>query len=1009
MKKRPLVREARGRLGAALVSVALFGPPMGTSAQQPPPSAWPYFGGERSFQRYAPLTQIDRNNVGALQVLWRRPAVDPAHTAAFPDDAVPGNLRSTPILVDGVLFAPNALGLVEAFDPGTGETIWRQRPFGGAADAARGRSSRGVDYWRSGTEGRLLSVRDAYLYALDPATGIPFPDFGDGGRVNLIPSTGRSYSWSSGPIVVGDVIVVGGVVDGAGDSGMQWRGSAPENVRGYDVRTGALLWAFHVVPEDGELGVDTWGDDSWMYSGDLGSWCCMSADESLGLVYVPLGAPTAAYYGGHRPGANLFSNSLLALDAKTGERVWHFQMVHHDLWEYDTVGPPTLGDITVNGRLVRAVMQPSKTGFLYVFDRLTGEPVWPIEERAVPQSTVPGERTSPTQPFPTKPAPFAQQAVTVDDLIDFTPDLRRRALALADSFLLGGIFTPPSLVVGRTDGKRGTLSLPGSWGAGNWNTGAFDPETGIYYAFAHAIPRVYRLEEATDPESEMEYWSPGRDAPYLDGLPITKPPWGRITAIDMNTGEHVWSAANGRGPVDHPLLDNPELPDLGVASRPAALVTRTLLFMGDGGNVFGGVQRNMWGKGFRAYDKATGDVIWETELPTGATGAPMSYMHRGKQYIVVPIGGRDEPPEWVALGIPSQERTFVWTDRQVLGTESQLSAGMTFADVDGDGDMDALVANGRHWPQASEVYLNNGSGRFTVSYELGRLRATTYALPAGDLDGDGDIDVVVANDQAENWVYLNDGTGHFEMAWPVGPEVEPTRSAQLFDLDEDGDLDLLITNRGASNGLFLNDGRGRFGPKREFGKADGSTIAVAVGDVDADGDQDLVLANRDGQANQILLNDGRLGFAQELAYGTGSDETRSAALADLNGDGILDIVNVNIGEPNRVYLGDGKGGFDAGTSIGELEESYAVVVVDVDLDGDLDVVVGNDGGRNELYLNDGSGTGWTRSWIGEAADNSYGVAAADLNGDGFPDLGFANSGAPNRIFLNRPSRPNAPR
>jgi quinoprotein glucose dehydrogenase len=240
--------------------------------------------------------------------------------------------------------------------------------------------------------------------------------------------------------------------------------------------------------------------------------------------------------------------------------------------------------------------------------------------------------------------------VTVDDLIDFTPELRSRALALADSFVLGEIFTPPSVVSGGSDGKGGTLMLPGSWGAGNWNTGAFDPEVGMYYAFGHEIPRVYRLARATDPESEMEYWSPNRDAPYLEGLPITKPPWGRITAIDMNTGEHVWSAANGRGLEDHPLLAGLDLPTLGIASRPAALVTRTLLFMGDGGNVFGGVQRNMWGKAFRAYDKATGDVIWETELPTGVTGAPMTYMHEGRQFIVVPIGGRDDPPEWVALG-----------------------------------------------------------------------------------------------------------------------------------------------------------------------------------------------------------------------------------------------------------------------------------------------------------------------------------------------------------------------
>jgi quinoprotein glucose dehydrogenase len=325
-------------------------------------------------------------------------------------------------------------------------------------------------------------------------------------------------------------------------------------------------------------------------------------------------------------------------------------MVHHDLWEYDTVGPATLGTVTVDGRTIDAVMQPSKTGFLYAFDRATGEPLWPIEERPVPQSTIPGEHTSPTQPFPSKPAPFARQGVTRDDLIDF-PGLRARALAAADSFVLGPMFTPPSLV--DVSGMGGTLALPGSWGAGNWNTGAFDPETGTYFAFAHEIPRVYRIVPATDPSSEMRYWSPNRDAPYLDGIPLTKPPWGRITAIDMNTGEHRWVAANGDALRDDPALAGLDLPPLGIASRPAALVTATLLFIGEGAQeAFGGVQPNMWGRAFRAYDKATGEAVWETELPAGTTGAPMTYVHNGRQYIVVAIGGEDANPEWVALGLP---------------------------------------------------------------------------------------------------------------------------------------------------------------------------------------------------------------------------------------------------------------------------------------------------------------------------------------------------------------------
>ena len=622
-----------------------------SSGQQPTEGEWAYFGGDKAFTRYAPLDQITGDNVGDLRIVWRRSAVDASLMESFPDLTVSGNLRATPILIDGVLYAPNGVGLVEAFHPATGETLWVQEPFAPSMQEASGRSSQGVDYWAEGAAGRLIAIRGSYLYALDPQTGQALPAFGEGGRVDLVPPNARRFNWSSGPIVVNDVVVVGGTLDGAGDSGMRWRGSASEDVRGYDVRSGRLLWTFHVVPREGEFGADTWGNDSWRESGDLGSWCCLSGDEELGQVYVPLTAPTAAYYGGHRPGDNLFSNSLVALDVATGERVWHFQMVHHDVWEYDTVGPPTLGEIVVDGRRIRAVMQPSKTGFLYVFDRETGEPVWPIEERPVPQSTVPGEYTSPTQPFPTKPAPFARHGLTVEDLIDF-PEIRDRARILADSFVIGPIFTPPSVVSDEPGGKKGTLMVPGSWGSGNWNTGAFDPETSMYYAYSHTIPRVYRLVEATDPNSEMAYWSPEREAPYIDGLPLTKPPWGRITAIDMNTGEHAWMVANGSSLQDHPALEDLDLAPLGVASRPVALVTRTLLFMGEGGDVFGGVQSNMWGRSFRAYDKATGDVIWETELPAGVTGGPMSYIFEGKQYIVVPVGGSEAPAEWVALGLP---------------------------------------------------------------------------------------------------------------------------------------------------------------------------------------------------------------------------------------------------------------------------------------------------------------------------------------------------------------------
>jgi glucose dehydrogenase len=634
-----------------LISIAIAGGLLALAQDETKNGEWRSSGGDSSYMRYSPLAQINRDNVKNLKILWRRPALDPALKAQFPKLRTNNYLRATPTMIGGVLYAPDSAGLLEAFDAATGQTIWRQEPVPEMESEGGASSTRGVDYWKGGSDHRLFSVRNGYLYALD-LRGRSLAAFGTGGRVRLVPEGARSFGWSSGPIVVGDVVVIAGNLDGAGDGGTQWKGSPPEDVRGFDARTGKLLWTFHVVPRAGEFGADTWGNDSGKVSGDLGSWCCISADESLGHVYIPLTAPTAAYYGGHRPGDNLFSNALVALDAKTGKRVWHFQTVHHDLWEYDLVGPATLGDIRVDGRRIKALMQPSKTGFLYVFDRTTGKPVWPIEERPVPASTVPGEHAAPTQPFPTKPPAFARSGLTEDDLIDFTPELRAQARELAKQFVIGPIFTPPSLVSEAPGGKQGTLMVPGSWGSGNWNTGAFDPETGYYYAFSHEIPRVYRIAKATEAGAEMEYWSPNRDAPYIDGLPLIKPPYGRIVAYDMNRGEQAWTAVNGDGPRNHPLLKDLKLPPLGTASRPTALVTRTLLFIGDGSNLFGGIHPSMWGKAFRAYDKATGKVIWETELPSGTTSGPMTYLTRGKQYIVVPIGGRDEPAEWIALGLP---------------------------------------------------------------------------------------------------------------------------------------------------------------------------------------------------------------------------------------------------------------------------------------------------------------------------------------------------------------------
>jgi glucose dehydrogenase len=637
---------------------------------------WRYFGGDKAFTRYSPADQITRDNVRNLRIAWRRPAVDEKLTQAFPSLRVNAYLRSTPIMIDGALFTQDAHGFVSAFDAGSGETIWQQEPMARTQEEIQGQSTRGVDYWRGGNDSRIFVIRGEYLYALNAKTGKVYPDFGDHGRTSLHfdegqPLAGR-FNDSTGPLVIGDVVVVTGNTAGAGDGGDK-KEAAPEDVRGFDARTGKLLWTFHVVPHAGEFGADTWGNESWKIAGDLGAWNPMTADEQLGYVYIPLTAPTASSYGGWRPGANLYSDSLVALDAKTGKRVWHFQTIHHDLWEYDNVGPAILGDITVEGRRIKAVIQPNKNGFLYVLNRANGEPVWPIVERPVPPSSVPGEQASPTQPFPTKPPAFDQQGMTESDVIDFTPELRRQALDILKPFVLGPLYTPPSIRSADADGKKGTFTVPGAWGAGNWHTGAFDPETGMYYAVSLTLPGVRAVASTKGSETAtMDYAGGGGGGgrggqpantdpdfvqglgPQVQGLPLTKPPYGRITAFNLNTGAQVWMAANGDGPRNHPLLKDLHLPPLGIPNRPAPLLTKTLLFIGEGSDAVIGTPQVSWawGKKFRAFDKVTGKVISEIELPSGTTGAPMTYMHKGKQYIVVPVGAKDHPAEFVALALP---------------------------------------------------------------------------------------------------------------------------------------------------------------------------------------------------------------------------------------------------------------------------------------------------------------------------------------------------------------------
>jgi glucose dehydrogenase len=619
---------------------------------------WRYHGGDLGATKYAPLDQINKANVAQLRIAWRRPAIDPSLTKPA---NYSHNFHSTPLLIDGVLYASNGMGLVEAFNPGTGATIWVQQPFGDEPAGLPGANSRTIGYWSDGDQKRIFVIRGQELIALDASNGRPVANWGSGGRTNVRTPLGpraTTFANSSGPQVCGDIVILGSSMNDRPEVKSQ----APGDVQAFDVRTGRPRWVFHVIPRPGEVGYETWENDSASYTGMANLWSVITADESLGMAYFPLTSPTNDMYGGHRLGNNLFSDSIVAVKCATGERVWHFQSVHHDLWDYDNPAAPILADITVNGKPIKAVAQLTKQGFVFVFDRATGEPVWPIEERPVPQSTTPGERTSPTQPFPTKPAPFERQGVTPDDLIDFTPELRNEALELVKQYKIGPLFTPPSVA---ENGIKGTVQLPGSVGGADWQSGAFDPETKILYVQSITAPFTADLNKGDPRATDLNYvpglraWTPGPQ-----GLPLLKPPYGRITAIDLNTGDTLWVTANGDGPRDHPLLKNLNLPPLGNPGRASPLVTKTLLFLGEGDYIMVSagsrlpkempvsIAASAGGKKFRAFDKATGAVLWETELPSGTTGVPMTYMYDGKQYVVVPIGSADRDPEFVALSLP---------------------------------------------------------------------------------------------------------------------------------------------------------------------------------------------------------------------------------------------------------------------------------------------------------------------------------------------------------------------
>ena len=624
---------------------------------------WPAYSGDKASTKYSPLDQIDKDTVSKLQIAWRQAGVPAELKAMWPDANASTNWQNTPIMADGLLYMHSGVGAVVALDPTSGKVVWFDLPpHEDGKPPARGGSTRGVAYWKSGDDSRIFTMYGANLVALNAKTGKRYPDWGTNGTIDLT-KVGydrggvTGYRNSSGPIVVRDVVIVGGVpapaTDYLNERVKATKEAPPDDIRGFDAKTGKLMWTFHVVPRPGEFGEDSWLEKSNVYSGNSGVWSLLSGDEELGYVYLPTEEATGDYYGGTRPGNNLFAESIVCLDAKTGKRVWHFQTLHHGLWDYDLPAAPILTDIKVNGRTVKALAQVTKQAYTFVLDRTNGKPIWPIEERSVPKGEAPGEWYSPTQPIPTKPPAFDQQGVADKDLLDYTPELKAEAKKIVDEYNYGPVYTPPE-VVGSPKGKKGTIFLPGTNGGADWGGAAFDPETGILYVPSTHMPDIIGLVHSENPESNMPWVK--RAWPKMlgpQGLPDPfKPPYARLSAIDLNKGEILWQVANGDGLRNHAAFKGLNLPAIGTPGRNAAIVTKTLVFMGEGSDTGVGVPAGFGGKIFRAFDKKTGKIVWEKELPAGVSNSPMTYMANGKQFIVVAVSGRNYPGELIALAIP---------------------------------------------------------------------------------------------------------------------------------------------------------------------------------------------------------------------------------------------------------------------------------------------------------------------------------------------------------------------
>lgn len=612
--------------------------------------AWRHYAGSLGATKYTPLDLINAQNVAKLGVAWTWESVDREVLNA--NSALrPGEFQVTPLFVEGLLITSTAMCQVAALDPKTGRAVWTYDPgtWKNGPSTTKGFLHRGVAVWGRGRQTRIIvTTGDARMIALDLFSGKPIEKFGVKGEVDLrtigmnppVPNDPGLYAMTSPPLVCQNTIVVGGYIDDRARGRAMPRG----DVRGFDARTGALKWVFHTIPRVGEFGADTWKDGSAQTNGNTNVWAPMSADAELGLVYLPVSTPTDNFYGGRRKGNALFGESLVAVDIETGQRRWHYQLVHHGIWDYDLPAAPILADVVIDGIKRKIVAQVTKHAALFVFDRQTGEPIWPIEERSVPHSTLQDEETSLTQPFPTHPAPFDRQGISVDDLIDFTPELRAEAEQILARYEHGPMFTPPS--------TRPTIIMPSFVGGANWNGAAFDPETGRLYIPSVCVPLTLTLNaDGSIPASapgEGEIAGARVIARGPQGLPLMKPPYGRTTCLDMSTGDQLWMRANGRGFARAPAFARYHPQDAGSFGRSHVLLTKSLLFVGEGPQDPITAEKKL-----RAMDKKDGTVIAEIDLPDFMLGAPMSYVVDGEQYIVFAGGYRKWPHALYALKVMS--------------------------------------------------------------------------------------------------------------------------------------------------------------------------------------------------------------------------------------------------------------------------------------------------------------------------------------------------------------------